>query len=357
MPSKLLKKPAKKNRDWKVAGYTQNSPSKNIKFALLILFILIGILFFGQLFNFTKTLFSPWTDKKENISRKYSWDGEFNINVVLHNKYISVLSYNPKEKSITLIPLPDNIYLDVSSNLGKWQLGSVFNLGQSLPLGSENLLARTVSSFLGIPIEGYIQLKGGLKDIQVSNLVDSLKKGPFNIFSIISDFKSDLTLWELIKLKLALSSVRFDKVNIVDLQVLKILLEEKLPDGSPVLVADSVRMDGNSTYFSDSQIRQEGLTIAISNGTSHPLLAQKAARIVTNLGGNVIITSNTDQKFDKTYVTGKDSKTLARLAQIFNSNCKKAPDCGKIEPKIITELSASRAQINIILGEDFYNSI
>ena len=73
----------------------------------------------------------------------------------------------------------------------------------------------------------------------------------------------------------------------------------------------------------------------------------KAARIITNLGGNVIIVSNGQTNLKNTKVTGVKSKTLDRLKQIFEIS-------GKIDPNM-EELTSSRADINVFLGEDYFN--
>lgn len=324
-----------------------------IRLALFVIAALILILFFGKIFQFGKTLFRPWMDQKNIPSRSYTWDGKYNINVILRGENTFLLSYNPKDKTVVLTPLPKNTYIDVAYGMGQWQLDSVYNLGETGKTNGINLIEKTVSGFFGIPVDGYIELKGSLFDKKPDQLVDGLKKGPLNIFSIISDLKSDLTLWELIKLKFALSDVRFDKVKIVDLQKSDVLTSEKLPDKTEIYLVDNVRLDGILSLLVDPVIRDESISISIFNGTDEPLLAQKGARILTNIGANVITTSNTNKKFKKTYVYGKESKTLTRIVQIFNSPCTTKEECDKIEPDLKSETSFSRADINVFLGADF----
>ena len=79
-------------------------------------------------------------------------------------------------------------------------------------------------------------------------------------------------------------------------------------------------------------------------------MAQKAARMITNLGGNVIITSNAQNIYAKTIVTGQTGPTLTRLSEVFDLGCSKDPTCANIP---VPEVENSRAQINIVLGEDF----
>lgn len=348
MPLKLSRKRGKSH----IPSHKQKK-STPIRLAIFVLVILILILFFGKIFQFSKTLFSPWMDQENIIARTYTWDGTFNINVVLQGENTFLLSYNPQNKTVILIPIPKNTYVDTAYGMGQWQMGSVYNLGETSETNGVNLTEKTVSALFGIPIDGFIQLKGGISDKKADQVVDALKKSPLNIFSIISDLKSDLTLWELIKLKFALADVRFDKVKILDLQKLDVLLSEELPDKTEVFSVDNIRIDGVLSSLIDPNIRDESVSISVFNGTDESLLAQKGARILTNTGAHVITTSNTNKKFKKTFVYGKKSKTLVRIAQIFSSPCQNKEECDKIEPELKSETGFSRADINVVLGADF----
>ena len=73
---------------------------------------------------------------------------------------------------------------------------------------------------------------------------------------------------------------------------------------------------------------------------------------MTNIGGNAIITTNASKKIRHTQVVGEKSQTLKHLIQIFE---KCGQTCDRIDPGD-EDLVSSRAQINIILGEDFKSS-
>lgn len=334
MPYKFARKKAQKN-----------------KLALSVLAFIVIILILGQVLNLFKILSNPW---KENsaLSRNYLLDGTFNTNIVMRNKYVSVLSFNPLAKSATLLVLPNQTYLQVAHGFGQWELRSIYDLGQSSVLGGENLLTDSLSLNLGLFIDGYIEFGDNMKDKEPGKLLEYLQKGPFNIFDTLSKVKTDLTIWQLIKLKTALSSVRFDKIKIIDFAKNNTLDPIQLPDGTSVLSMDLTRVDSVLSGLVDPKIRSEALTISVYNATSHISLAQRAARLITNIGGNVIITGNVNFQSDKTYVFGDQavasSVTLKRLIQVFNSD--------KIFPSGFDSAS-SRAQINIILGEDYYRKL
>lgn len=343
------------NRGWRNT-HNNIKTKKRTKLALLVLLGIIILLFLSQLIRTIHTLSSPW--QTEVGKKKYTWDGKLAINLVIQNtstpiqsgstdsKALSLLSYIPSEKKIVITNLPPNLMVEVPSGGGKWQLSSVFQLGESNKKGEGIIfLRKTVSAFLGVGVDGVLEFTKG-------DSIESFRKEA-NIFELISNIKSDLTLWEILKLKYALSSVRFDKVKTLDLSDLSILDKEVLADGTKVLGYDPVKVDSIVSNFADPLISQEHLSIAVFNATQKPLLAQGAARLVANLGGNVIVVSNTDKKTAKSYVLGKTSQTQNRLIQIFDlAGCTNDKKCDKISPSELGIVS-DRADLIVVLGDDW----
>jgi len=305
---------------------------RKTKLALLVLGLVTTLLILGQLIRFTQILF--------RTERNHIWNGEFNLNLVVRAKSISVFSYNPQDKKVVILDIPLETYIEVPHGFGKWQLRAIYDLGQQEG-GGGVLLKDSLANFLGLPIDGFLDFEGPFKESSAGELLDILRINPVSGFRELSQIHSNLSLWELIRLKLALLQVRFDKIEkraILDLGVLE---QDKLADGTPIFLSDPVKIDSALSSFAEPKLLKEHQSIAIFNATNHPQLAQKAARIIQNIGGNVIITGNSDQTLKHCQVFGEQSKTLKRLLQIFN--------CDRIDPG-----KDSRAQINLFLGEDFY---
>lgn len=299
------------------------------KLGILVLSLIIFLLLVGQMVNTGRSFFKPWNASK--ITKNYNWDGRFNINLVLKAKEVAVLTLNPTEKQAIIINFPDNTLVDVANGFGQWEIRSVYNLG------GWGLLEQTISDFLGIPIDGFIGYEGSITKINPVDLIQM-------------NIQSSLTPVELIRLKFYLAQVRFDKIKNIDLGKRSVLDLRELNDSTTVYIADPIKIDSVLTFFVDPTIKNEHMTIAVFNATDYPQLAQKAARLITSLGGNVIITANAQRNYLKTQVVGEKSATLTRLQQIFDLGCRIDPKCDKIGPGVEEE----RAQINVILGEDFY---
>ena len=347
MPSKLVstkERSALKKNGWKDIQYKAKM-KKRSKLALLILALLVGFLIVSWVIQLTQSLFSPWKLSPDQ-ERSYVWDAQFNINLLLRGSNISVLSYHPKEERIVIINIPDETFLNVPYGFGLWQLRAVYELGESQKdSGGNKLLVETLTNFLAIPIDGFLDFSTLEPNKSASEIVDILKENPFSGFNLLSGLKTDLTIWELLRLKVSAGSVRFDKIKELSLDKIKVLDRENLLDGTPIYTADPFKLDSVLSDLADPVITSEHKSIAVLNATGQAQLAQKAARLITNLGGNVIITTNASQKLKKTQVVGLESATLKRLKQIFGSD-------DKIGPTDEDSIS-SRAQINLLLGEDY----
>lgn len=340
--------PKKISRGWKDAQ-GKRQKTKTTKLALLVFGVIVLLIFFSQVVKFTQMIFHPW--KVQSINKAVLWDGKFNINIIIKAKGISLLSFNPSEKKISIIDLPDNVYLESAHGYGSWQLSSIYGLGESQKnLGGVKNLQDTLSNLFGLPIEGVLDFSGKYYQKSSGEIVGELRKSPFSMIGLLSDLKTNLTPYEVMKLNLQFSSVRFDKVKQVDLfAVLDLLQKDQLSDGTDILIVDTIKLDSALPNIIDSNIADERKTIAIFNATDHPGLAQKAARIITNIGGDVIITSNSEKLFKNTQIAGPKSKTLDRLKQIFSLS-------GIID-STDKDLVSSRAEINLFLGEDYFEQL
>lgn len=342
MPSKTAQGQNSQKNSWKNVQ-RKNKIKRKTKLAAVVLGLIVLVILIGNLVKLTQTLFSPWK-LSDSHPKSYLWNGEFNLNLIVKkNSSVSLVSYNPKEEKLIILKIPPTVLVEVPGGFGNWQIRSVYELGESGKKGEGvSLLKMTVGSFLAIPIDGFLDMGDLDKDADIEKLVELLQKNLIFALSSLPFIKTDLTLWELIRLKMGISFVRFDKVLNLDLST--VLDRGTLADGTPTFTADPVKLDSMLTPLADPAVKMEHKTIAVFNATEKLALAQKVARVITNLGGNVIITSNASQERDKSRIIGEKSPTLERLNQIL------CVDCDKIKPSDWD--GESRAEITIILGKD-----
>lgn len=314
------------------------------------MFVIILLIIAGKLLGVLNSLYQP-LDSKIPTHKNYTWNGETAINVVIKNKEISLLHFDPFDKKAILLKIPNETYIEVPKGYGSWRIDSIYELGEagSEPIGPL-LLKDSITSLVGIPIDGILIFKNPF-DSSIDDEIKSLRGNPLKIFSLLKNVTGDLTLMETASLFWNISKVREDKLTLLDLYQTEITKSKLLPDQSRVLGVDIVNLDlFIRKNLSDSAISQEDESVAIYNTTNHPGLAQSAARWVSNLGVDVVVISSSSINHDKTSVIGiKKSLTFKRLAEIF------APNCLNTKCKIKdADLNLDRSEINIILGEDFY---
>lgn len=356
MPTKLVS--ANRKKGWKDIQ-SKTKRNRKTKLALIILGLVVGLLLISWIIRFTQSLFSPW-NLQVHAERSYIWDGNFNINLLVRSDHVYLVSYNPKTEKIFVINIPDETFIEIPGGFGKWQIRSVYELGQSKKdLGGDFLLKQTLTTLFAIPIDGFLDFNAMKPQKGAVEIVDAIRKNTFSGFSFLSSLKTDLTPLELIKLQWGTGAVRFDKIREFDLLKLNVLEQESLLDGTVVFNPDLIRLDNALTELSDPTIIAENKTIAVLNATDEPQLAQKWARLITNLGGNVIITSNAKVRLKNTQVLGQESLTLKRLRQIFGPDCSNQKVSSKVKYDTISlqdeDVVLSRAQINVLIGEDYIN--
>jgi len=246
-----------------------------------------------------------------------------------------LLILNPTEKKVMVLDIPPETEINVPGGFGSWPVRSIFGLGEKKSQGA-TLLKNSLSDFYGLPVSGYLETQ-----LSPLEAVKVLKNNPLPSLTGRSQQRSDLTIFELLRLYLCLGAVRSDKITELDLLALEVLDPFNLADGTKVYRANSRLDTFIQENLSEPKIKSEQLSVAVLNGTNHSGLAQRASRMISNLGGNVIITDNTSL-IPNSFVTGQGSFTKNKLTEIFSSKYAK-----------INTQPASRAQVVVYLGEDF----
>ncbi len=322
-------------------------PSRT-KWGLAALTFLFAIIIFSKIGNILGV--------SDSSSKNYTWDGRSTLNLVIKSDNIYVASFNPEDSSFTLLKVPDETYAEVPLGFGRWPVRSVYDLGQAEnpPIGAR-LLKDTTGTLFGVPVDGFITASGDFEAV-----AENARKNPLSIIGAIRDSKSDLNILELIRFWWGVRGVRFDRFKSADLGGSNLTEWVLLPDGSRGLEPDRPKLDQYiQSRFEDFKLKEEGLSVGILNATDHPGLADRAARAIGNIGGRVIFTGNSLDRFEKSLVLGKTGYTQTRLSQVFAPACIggsvlpfglfKSGGCSKVD-----SLGSSRADVTVILGEDYF---
>lgn len=236
---------------------------------------------------------------------------------VLVGKSLTVVSLDNRDENLTIIPIPQNAYLTLTSGRGNLTASSLYKF-DLLSKQKGQLFISTMREFLGIPIDGFINIKN---DTQISNLDQflNIQKKHLSFFSLdnlLTDSKKQHFCYKI-------GNIRKDKITVINLSSSDIFQEITMPDGSKVLEADEVKLDSLlQKQFFEKEILAENFSIAVYNSSKTAGLATRAARIIGNSGGNVIIVGENPNLTVNCVisVSPKDTKTytVSRYQKLFN---------------------------------------
>ena len=260
----------------------ESGSSDNSKIAIIFLIFICLVVVFSLMLKLVLLIQQGHFDE----------DKRFSISVS-DNKSIEVLSFAPNTRSIVIFKLDSNMKFS------------------------------DTASFLEIPIDGFI--KSGSLDLNQN--INSLF---FNILIKYNKLSTNLTIIDVLRLFIFARTVSEKSVNIKSIS-------------QDLSTADIDGIVGR--LINDELIAKDSQTIQIINSTDVHGLGQRLARLVTNIGGNVIIVETGESKAESSIsYAGQKTYTVDRLAKILNFKTV------KIDNKAI-------ADIVVTIGENKLNSI
>lgn len=262
----------------------KKSPNKgnNTKLAIVFLAFVISILVISFLFKFIFIIGQSQFDD----SRRFTI-------TVSNPENLEVISFSPIGRSISILKLDKNI-------------------------------DSPVNQFLAIPIDGFV--KGNSVDINQE--MDSL------FFGMVLNYKklqTNLTIVDCIRLFIFSRSLPDRRVYI-----------RNISQDLTMTDIDSIV----KRLVNDELIEKDGQTIQIVNATNVYGLGNRLARLIGNMGGDVIIVATANNLESTSTISYVDNKnyTVERLSKILDFKTIKTSD------KKISD-------ITIVVGKDSLNSL
>jgi len=195
---------------------------------------------------------------------KFDGDHRFNI-LVWNKKNIKVLSFSPSEDKITILRI-------------QGEKGGI-----------------DIYKFLEIPLDAHIST-------DYNNFNKNIKQLLIDVILDSRTTKSDLNVVDIVKLWLLQM-----KIKDIKEEVLPINLDEEERD--KILLS----------LFEEDRIASEKINIEIINSTEESGLGNRIARLVSNIGGNVMLVSTSQNQEEKSVLFYKKEKsfTFERLKKIL----------------------------------------
>jgi hypothetical protein len=189
-------------------------------------------------------------------------------------------------------------------------------------LNNHNVKSTEVGRLLKIPIDGYIE----------SSLLDLNQKiSPLFLNAIFkyNSLKTNLTIIDFLKLVMLARTIPENSVNITMVKDADGLISDKVIDN----------------LVSDPLIERDHQTVRIINGTDVVGFGNRLARLITNMGGNVILVVTENNPIKKSTIEYIDKKTytVERLQKILGY-------------ETIKKTKNVMSDVTITIGEDKINS-
>jgi len=176
-----------------------------------------------------------------------------------------------------------------------------------------------IKKFLAIPIEGFVATTLNINEGEISDLMQRFLLN-------YSRQQTDLTIIDMLKLYLFAQTI--PKHNILERSISTLL---------PMADVDRIV----ALLFKDELIERERAEIEVVNTTDTAGLGGRLARVISNMGGNVVIVKSSDKTKSESAISyfGKKNYTVEKLEKILGYQSR------QMETKTI-------ADIVIMIGAD-----
>ncbi|MDP3988116.1 MAG: LytR C-terminal domain-containing protein [Candidatus Levybacteria bacterium] len=155
-----------------------------------------------------------------------------------------------------------------------------------------------LAKILEVPIDGTIKIPGK-GDEEVESMLGSALLG-------FKDTQTNLTIIDISRLWLFAKSVSNQSISANEISLDQVLTDEAI---------DKI----SSQIFSDNSFSAEKISIQIVNGTGFSGLGNRLARLISNMGGNVVSVLTSDKNIESSEILYVDEETytLERLTKIL----------------------------------------
>ncbi len=263
---------------------------------VFLLLFLVGLFFFWQ-------LRSPTSPR---------------LTIVVSAEPVLVWSWERKTGAFTGVVLSADTVID-AAGYGSYSLSSLWQLGE-IEKKAGDILRGGLEEALAVPIQFFVGRKTPTEAAAdpLSLVKEIFSASGFGQF-LSGSLRTNLRVFDFLALVKSMALLRQDRVTLVTGDALTRRVTR--PDGSSVAVLDPGLVDrALAPLFEDGQIRKEALRIAVVNASDIPGRAQQAGRLLSNMGGLVILLDTGSEVSIGCQVAGSESILKSRTAQFIASH-------------------------------------
>ncbi len=220
---------------------------------------------------------------------------------------VHLVNFDFPQKELLIIDIPKNTQVDVSYNLGQWELGSVWKLGEQEKVGGGRLLVDTVRKNFFVPVylwtapRDRIFVDGGF-----------LYKLKYFVFPQ----KTNIGLF--LRTRLALSSI-FGRMNInrIALSDTGMLEETMLKTGKSGFLVSGDLPINLLPYFKEPLLEDASILVSIINESGNSVVVAKMGKVIDSMGARLVSVENQNSSEVDCLVYSKDKNTALLFASVF----------------------------------------
>lgn len=183
-------------------------------------------------------------------------------------------------RELVLINIPKNTQVEVSYNLGQWEIGSVWKLGEQEKIGGGKLLVDTIRKNFFVPVYLWMPYQE-----RIFTDVSFFSRLRYFIFSPTSNVKIGLRLRLL-----WVSFFGFKEINRVDLAKTRMLEKTVLKTGKDGFLIKDDLPDDLRIYLNDPSLG--GVFLSVINESGNSIIVGEIGKVVETMGGKLISVEN-----------------------------------------------------------------
>lgn len=252
-----------------------------------------------------------------------------------------IISWSSDRKNVIMLDVPSDVVIDTTHGYGSYSVGSVYSLDHMDHRKGEVFVSSLTQAF-GIPLFGFVAQNDAQANEESSiGLLRSIFSWPSIWSHMTGQAEGSIPFGTWISLVMSAQTIPADGVKV--LRVKDAYVPTERPDGSQVPEVDPSRLDyliGNA--FLDSSLRSEGMSVAVYNTTNVGSIGQRAARLLSRLGLQLVFVGNRSPQLSGCQIQGTARSLSSRTARFIRDyfHCVNAPSKSQ-ETNAIADLVVS----------------
>ncbi len=269
-------------------------PLKKVLFSIFIILVLIVVVIIIKI------------QLSENL-----WTGNEKLSIAIDNKEdgVVVVLLDPKHNEMHKFYYPENLEIEAARNLGKWKIGSLWDLGENEKVGG-SLLAQSITKSIRTPVYSWSN----------QQLLSILDKGLLAIPQNLINFNNstNLSIKDFFRIFRFVTSI--DKVNIVTYYAenLNYISSHTLRDGTDGYVVSRMPETRISSLFSDEYVLSQPNRAVIISSIGNNWKAKQIGEVFEVIGVKVAAIREEANEVKDCEISANDEKLAINLSRYFD---------------------------------------